>query len=61
LQLRLVKEFEFELRNIKSNQCTTSDSYSLRTTRNSEVIEFIDASCHWNGFENLLKILGYKK
>lgn len=59
-QLELVREFEIELREIQTGWCTTSDTYNLTITGNSEGTELVDESCSWRGFNNLLEKLGLK-
>jgi hypothetical protein len=57
-QLELVREFEIELRNIPAGGCTTSHTYNLEILGGSESFEFIDNSCDWRGYNNLLAKLG---
>ncbi|MCQ0113052.1 hypothetical protein [Zhouia amylolytica] len=57
-QLQLIKEFEIELREIESNECTTVDTYKLTNEQNSESVEIIDESCIWHGFRHLVEKLG---
>lgn len=58
IQIKLVREFEIELREIRTGFCTTSDTYNLNILNSNKNIELMDVSCNWNGFSNLLKKLG---
>ncbi len=57
-QIKLIREFEIELRQVPTGYCTTTDTYNLTILDSSENMELIDESCEWNGFSNLLVKLG---
>ena len=59
-QIKLIREFEIELRQVPTGYCTTSDTYNLTIVGSPENMELIDESCAWNGFSNLLVKLGLK-
>lgn len=59
-QVKLVREFEIELREVQTGWCTTSDTYTLTLSGNSERTVIVDKSCSWRGFDNLMQKLGLK-
>lgn len=59
-QFELLREFEMELRSEHSGGCTTADTYMITNTTMLEPYRKFDASCNWNGFFNLLKLLDLK-
>ncbi len=53
-QIKLLREFEIELREIPTRFCTTTDTYNLHILNTTKNIKLIDESCSWYGFKNLL-------
>ncbi len=56
-QVKLIREFEIELRSNHSYDCSTLDNYELVNENLKQSYHFKDGSCVWKGFENLLKVL----
>ena len=49
---------ECELNNIKEGGCTTADIYTFYKSNLKK--EFIDDTCKWNGWENLMVNMKWK-
>ncbi len=60
-QLRLIREFEVELKSNHSSGCSTIDTYKLENIDSKQSQLFKDSSCQWNGFENLLELLSLSR
>ena len=56
-QLKLIKEFEIELRSFHPNNCSSMDNYKLVNVNSKQFQSFKDGSCVWRGFENLIDLL----
>ena len=55
-QVKLLREFEIELKCIPDQWCTTIDYYTLEYAKKK--YKYKDNTCNWNGFYYLLKNLG---
>ncbi|MDI1316911.1 hypothetical protein [Flavobacterium sp.] len=61
-QIKILREFEIELRSNHSAGCSSIDTYRLFNKESRRAYEVSDGSCHeWNGFENLIKMIISKK
>lgn len=58
-ELRLLREFEIELRSNHSDGCSSRDVITLYSKKQMDVYSTIDGGCNWYGFDNLLKFLSF--
>lgn len=60
LQYDLCREFEIELRSNHLGWCSTNNKYGVFNEQTNEIYLVNDESCKWNGFINLIHLLGFK-
>ena len=56
-QIKLLREFEIELRSNHRAGCTSIDKYTLWNRNSYTTYEESDGSCEWYGFKNLIKTI----
>ena len=60
-QIKLIREFEIELRCNHRSGCSNSDTYWIHNEQTHDECVITDESCEWYGFKKLIKLLHLKK
>ncbi|WP_264558951.1 hypothetical protein [Flavobacterium sp. N2270] len=60
-QIKLLREFEIELRCNHKPGCSNIDTYWIHNQQTHEECVVTEESCEWYGFKNLIKLLKLKK